>query len=157
MCSPRVHRAALTVAATLVLTSCGSDKSASGGEDAHHLAAGNRSVGQVLVDASGRTLYVFLRDVRGHASACAGACLATWSALEGSVRAGDGVDSGLIGSITRGDGTEQATYAGWPLYYFAEDHSPGDLHGQGRQGAWFVLSPEGDVIERSATNGGAGY
>jgi predicted lipoprotein with Yx(FWY)xxD motif len=158
MSSGAVLRAALGGAATLVLVSCGSLQSASGGDGAQHIAAANRAVGEILVDADGRTLYMSTHDEQGRASACAAECLADWPALEGSVSAGDGVDTGLIGTITRGDGTVQATYAGWPLYYSAEDTSAGDLNGQGVKDSWYVVSPEGDIITRApASGGGGGY
>lgn len=157
MSSHTVLRAATGVAATLVLASCGSVQSASGAGDAQHIEAANRSVGQILVDRDGRTLYMFRQDKQGRASACDGACLATWPALRGGVGAGDGVDSGLIGTITRPDGTAQATYAGWPLYYFARDRSPGDLNGQGVKTAWYVISPEGDIITNTTPSGVGGY
>jgi predicted lipoprotein with Yx(FWY)xxD motif len=156
MSSHTVLRAALGVAATLVLASCGSGQSASGAGDAQHIEAANRSVGQILVDRDGRTLYVFSEDKQGGASACDGECLASWPALRGGVGAGDGVDSGLIGTITRPDGTAQTTYAGWPLYYYARDRSAGDLNGQGVKAAWYVVSPEGDIIKSTAPSGGVG-
>lgn len=147
---------ALATVAMLLLASCGSGQSASGEGEAQHIAAANRSVGQILVDAEGRSLYVSTEDIQGQASVCDRDCLSHWPAVEGTVGAGDGVDAGLIGTIVRDDGTKQATYAGWPLYRNAGDGKPGELNGQGAEDAWYVVSPEGDIITRSAAGAGAG-
>ena len=60
--------------------------------------------------------------------------------------AGDGLDSELLGSAPRNDGTEQATYNGWPLYYFVNDAVPGDVNGQGVNDVWDLLDPVGNGI-----------
>ena len=62
--------------------------------------------------------------------------------------AGEGVDATLLGTITRDDGSTQVTYNGWPLYYFQDDVAPGDTNGQGMEGVWFLVSPEGEAIEQ---------
>jgi predicted lipoprotein with Yx(FWY)xxD motif len=63
--------------------------------------------------------------------------------------AGDGVDSTLLGTITRDDGSTQVTYNGWPLYLFHEDMAAGDTNGQGLDefgGLWYLVSPEGEAV-----------
>ena len=62
--------------------------------------------------------------------------------------AGEGVDVTLLGTITRDDGSTQVTYNGWPLYYFHEDVAAGDTNGQGVEGVWFLVSPEGEAVEQ---------
>ena len=62
--------------------------------------------------------------------------------------AGEGVDVTLLGTITRDDGSTQVTYNGWPLYYFHEDMAAGDTNGQGVEGVWFLVSPEGEAVEQ---------
>ena len=62
--------------------------------------------------------------------------------------AGEGVDATLLGTITRDDGSTQVTYNGWPLYYFQDDAAAGDTNGQGMEGVWFLVSPEGEAIEQ---------
>jgi predicted lipoprotein with Yx(FWY)xxD motif len=62
--------------------------------------------------------------------------------------AGEGVDATLLGTITRDDGSTQVTYNGWPLYYFHEDVAAGDTNGQGVEGVWFLVSPEGEAVEQ---------
>ena len=69
----------------------------------------------------------------------------------GSPVAGEGVDTTLLGTITRDDGTIQVTYNGWPLYLFAGDSAAGDTNGQGIDefgGLWFLVSPTGEAIEQ---------
>jgi predicted lipoprotein with Yx(FWY)xxD motif len=51
-----------------------------------------------------------------------------------------------MGSVARTDGSEQVTYNGWPLYYFANDAAPGDTNGQGVNEVWYVLDAAGDGI-----------
>lgn len=106
-------------------------------------------LGTILTDAEGNTLYVFLNDT-GSESTCYDDCAATWPALEtdGAPQSGTGVDGSLLGTTDRSDGTVQVTYNGMPLYYFADDGSPGDTNGQGIGDVWFVVSTEGEPIQQ---------
>ncbi len=104
----------------------------------------NSSLGDILADQDGNTLYLFLPDAQGP-SVCNGDCAEAWPPLLEAM-AGDGVDAALLGSATRDDGSEQVTYNGWPLYYFAGDSAPGDTNGQGVNEVWFVLDAAGDGI-----------
>lgn len=102
-----------------------------------------------LVDDQGRTLYVFTNDTpNSGTSACTGDCIAEWPAVvvSGPATAGAGVDAAMLGTIARGDGTMQATYNGWPLYYYAGDSVPGDMMGQAMGGVWFLVSASGTAI-----------
>ena len=106
--------------------------------------ATNPTLGQILTDSNGMTLYVFAKDSAG-VSNCTGGCLAAWPALTVSAgtmpTAGSGV-TGTLGTITRSDnGALQVTYNGKPLYHFASDSAPGDTSGQGVGGVWSVASP----------------
>jgi predicted lipoprotein with Yx(FWY)xxD motif len=112
---------------------------------------GTTKVGQILVDSSGQTVYLFLAD-NGAASNCNSAsCVQYWPPVltTGTPQAGAGVNASLLGTITRGDQTTQVTYAGHPLYRFAMDKTAGDTNGQGLNafGApWYVVSPSGALI-----------
>jgi predicted lipoprotein with Yx(FWY)xxD motif len=103
-------------------------------------------LGTFLVDSAGMTLYVFVPDDAGP-STCSGDCLAAWPTLAGPATAGEGVDASLLGTAPATDGTEQATYNGWPLYYFAQDEAPGDVNGQGVGDKWYVVDTSGAMIE----------
>lgn len=158
-----IRLAALGLFAASLLTACGSDDAgeATGqsatGDDGPVLATAETDFGTVLVDGDGQTLYLFTQDSPG-TSVCEADCLAAWPPFEGEPAAGEGVDEGLIGSIERSDGTTQATYDEWPLYYFAQDSSAGDVSGQGVNDVWYVVSPDGEAImEAPADTGGSGY
>ncbi|MFP3913294.1 MAG: hypothetical protein ACLFWM_00335 [Actinomycetota bacterium] len=118
-----------------------SDGAASGG-----VGVAETELGEVLVGPDGLTLYIFLPDEQGD-STCYDSCASTWPPLEGDVPAGDGIDGEMLGTTERDDGSTQATYNGWPLYYYAGDTEAGDVTGQGVGGNWFVLDPAGEVVE----------
>ena len=108
-------------------------------------------LGKVLVDANGRTLYLFEAD-KPNMSNCSGACLSLWPALLSHQKpeAGAGVLAAKIGTITATGGKLQVTYDGHPLYYYAADQKPGDTTGQGLKqfGAeWYVLAASGNKID----------
>ena len=108
-------------------------------------------VGKVLVDAQGRTLYLFEAD-KGTMSACAGGCTSVWPPLTttGKVTAGTGLAAAKLGTAKRSDGSTEVTYNGHPLYTYAGDSGPGQTAGQGIDefGAeWYALSPSGNKID----------
>jgi predicted lipoprotein with Yx(FWY)xxD motif len=97
-------------------------------------------VGSYLTDAQGMTLYYFVKDTPGK-SACAGECLQKWPAVKAdAVAAMPGLEAKDFGSLVREDG-RQATFRGYPLYYFFKDAKPGDTNGQGFNNVWFVIDP----------------
>jgi predicted lipoprotein with Yx(FWY)xxD motif len=81
----------------------------------------------LLTDAKGLTLYTFAPD-KVNKSVCYGDCASYWPPVPGNMSAGPGV-TGKIGTITRTDGTTQATYDGHPLYTYIGDHGPGTAAG----------------------------
>lgn len=101
-------------------------------------------LGEAIVDQNGMTLYLFTKDTKKKASACNGDCAKTWPPVlsKGKVEL-QGIDSKLLGSIKRQDGTEQVTVGGWPIYTFSKDLKPGDANGMGVNGTWFVIEPNG--------------
>jgi predicted lipoprotein with Yx(FWY)xxD motif len=108
-------------------------------------------LGDILVDKDGKTLYLFQQDTVGQPSTCSGGCAATWPALttSGAPQAGDGVEEDDLGTVTNADGSVQVTYYGWPLYHYAQDAAPGDTHGQGLFGKWWVVDAEGNAVGAS--------
>ena len=127
----------------------------------------NGTAGVWLADQAGRTLYIFTKDT-GTTSTCYGACATAWPPLTttGTVAVSGNVSASQLGTTTRTDGTKQVTYAGHPLYYFQSDTSAGQTKGQGVQGVWFLLGPNGNVMQpaapppapttKPATGGGGG-
>ena len=108
----------------------------------------------MLVDAKGRTLYLFEAD-KATKSTCYGACAGVWPPLtaSGAPKAGPHVVASELGTTKRTDGTTEVTYHGHPLYYYAGDAQPGDTKGQALNqfGAeWYVLAPSGSKIDEGS-------
>jgi predicted lipoprotein with Yx(FWY)xxD motif len=129
----------------------------------------NSSLGSILVNSQGRTLYLFKADV-GTKSACAGACATAWPPLlsTGKPTTGTGLTASKLRTITRSGGGRQVTYNGHPLYLFVKDTKAGQTTGQGVTAfgaAWFALTPSGSQISSTppssasgaASSGGGGY
>jgi predicted lipoprotein with Yx(FWY)xxD motif len=81
----------------------------------------------VVTNAKGFTLYWFAPDTPTK-SVCNGACASYWPPVLGAQKAGPGV-TGKLGTITRADGSTQATYDGHPLYTYIADNGPGQANG----------------------------
>src|SRR4051794_26647126 len=137
-----MRRASLLVAALVVLAGCGGSKSSSGG----NTKLASSTLGKILVDRSGRTLYLFEADKNG-TSTCSGACPATWPPYK--------------------VGTKQVSYHGHPLYYYAGDgQTPGSTKGEGLNtfgGSWYAVDASGRAVEPTGSgsemggSGGYGY
>lgn len=116
------------------------------------------TLGQILVDGQGRTVYLFQKDTGGKSS-CYGACAGVWPPVTSSTKpqVGSGAMASLLGTAGRTDGTTQVTYAGHPLYYYAPDGTTsGSAKGQGLNqfgAVWYVMSPSGSAVSKS----GGGY
>jgi predicted lipoprotein with Yx(FWY)xxD motif len=112
------------------------------------VATASTSLGTVLVDGKGMTLYMFDPDNKA-ASTCYGDCAVAWPPLvvDGAPSAGAGADGSMLGTTTRDDGSTQVTYAGWPLYTFVKDTAPGDVTGQGVGGTWWVMTADGAPVK----------
>jgi predicted lipoprotein with Yx(FWY)xxD motif len=106
--------------------------------------------GRVLVDGSGRALYLFTRD-RTPSSQCSGPCVTAWPPLltRGKPVAGAGARASLLGSTRRRDGSTQVTYHGHPLYHYVGDRLPGQVLCQDVEefgGRWYVVTPSGSRV-----------
>jgi len=111
------------------------------------------SLGPVLVDGSGRTLYLFTLDRKGSSSCTTGSfnCIVLWPPLLTTAKphAGPGVSPALLGTVRRAKPSGvQVTYNGHFLYRYAQDTKPGDVKGQGYGSVWYVVSPKGTPIKR---------
>ncbi len=121
----------------------------------------NGTLGSILVDSQGRTLYLFQRD-SGTQSACTGACAVDWPPLRvtGKPTVGKGAKPSIVVTSARSDGKAQLIYNGHPLYRFSGDQKPGDVNGQGVNafgGLWYAVSPAGDQVTTQAPSSGSGY
>ena len=122
---------------------------------------------QVVTNAAGFTLYWFVPDT-STTSKCTGSCATFWPPVKGPATAMSGV-TGKLGTITRSDGTTQATYDGHPLYTYAADSAPGQAKGNGLNasgGLWYEMTVSGATPAAKAaakatasakTGGGYGY
>lgn len=166
----------LGAAATLMLAAaCGSTATTTAGTSPTKattpggvLGVATTSLGPVLVDSKGLTVYLLTADSPGHSS-CAAQCLQFWPPV--SVPAGSaapsvqGVSAAL--AVTKAtSGASMLTAGGWPLYTFAADKAPGDVNGQGKKsfgGTWYAVSPSGIAVKATPTSppatssGGGGY
>jgi predicted lipoprotein with Yx(FWY)xxD motif len=115
----------------------------------------------VLASANGFTLYWFAPDT-ATTSNCNGSCAQFWPPVKGPATVGAGV-TGKLGTITRSDGSTQATYNGHPLYTYVGDTSPGQAKGNGLNlsgGVWHEVTVSGAAAPAagpSATSTGGGY
>jgi predicted lipoprotein with Yx(FWY)xxD motif len=135
-------------------TSASSSTAATGSTTGASVDLGTTARGKVLVDSSGRVLYLFQKDT-GTASTCYGDCAGVWPPLTttGKPVAGPGVSAVKLGTTKRSDGTTQVTYNGHPLYYFAGDSGPSQTAGEGNRGfgaEWDVVSAAGNKIGTAA-------
>jgi predicted lipoprotein with Yx(FWY)xxD motif len=167
---------ALAVIGALVLAACGGSSSSSSGTStsaggstptygggtpspsntsnssgAASVSTKSSSLGTILVDAKGRTLYLWDAD-HGAKSACTAACAQAWPPLTttGTPKASGAVKASLLGTTKRADGSSEVTYGGHPLYTFAGDSQAGQTTGQGSNGfgaPWWVVSPAGKALQ----------
>jgi predicted lipoprotein with Yx(FWY)xxD motif len=125
------------------------------------ISAQSTSLGTILVDGRGRTVYVFAND-KPNASTCDGACAADWPPVPAPspLPASPPGVPGALDTTTRSDGTRQLTVAGHPLYTFSGDSAAGQTKGQGitlNGGLWTVVSPAGAPDKNAASTGIPGY
>jgi predicted lipoprotein with Yx(FWY)xxD motif len=118
------------------------------------LKAASSSIGQILVDAQGRTLYAFTNDVNAQ-STCTGTCAEAWppQIVDESWTVAPGLDTGIFSTSARADGTLQLMAGKFPLYYFSGDAKPGDVNGQGSGGVWFAVTPNATTVPGPAVGG----
>ena len=103
-----------------------------------------------LADQTGRSVYLYTEDTQNSGeSACTDDCETNWQPVivKGTPSAGSGANTGMLGFITRDDDTMQATYNGWPLYYYSGDRTVGARNGQGLENSWFLVSAVGLPIQ----------
>lgn len=114
----------------------------------------------IVTTDKGRSIYRFDNDSNNPSkTTCVGACAVTWEpvlAPDGFELKGDGIDKKLVGEIVRPDGGKQLTLKGWPLYYFKDDKTLGQLAGQGKGGTWFAIAPDGSKAAQTGQGGQAG-
>ena len=146
---------AAVVAVVLVTTGGNTKKAQATVAPGSALSVKQTRLGKTLVDANGRTLYLFQGD-KPNVSRLSAAGQAIWPPYTSTTkpRATGGAAAAKIGTITGSNGNKQVTYNGHPLYYYVGDHQPGQAAGQGLNqfGAlWYVLSPQGVAVTSAPT------
>ena len=165
--NPRTRRrwvaVPLAVSAVVLVSACGSgggtngsgsspssSASSSSAPSGAALSVRSTSIGDVLADAKGATIYTFANDT-GTTSTCTGECAADWP----PVPAPDPLPTSLagvtatLGTTTRDDGSTQLTVDGHPVYRFEGDSAPGQTNGQGltlNGGLWIAVAPDGTSV-----------
>ena len=180
----KIWGAAALAALALTVSACASSSSSSAaagntpaaaGGSATASAAGGTALAvttigsqQVVTNSAGKTLYWFAPDTSTTLK-CTGSCATYWPPVKGPATAGSGV-TGTLATITRSDGTTQATYDGHPLYTYAADTAPGQAKGNGLNlsgGVWYEMTVSGATpaagaaasasASTSTSKGGYGY
>ncbi len=186
----KIWGAAGLAALALAVSACGSSSSSSAASGSTPAAAGSspaasasaassassssgtsldvKTIGgqQVVTNSAGFTVYWFAPDT-STTSKCTGSCATYWPPVKGPATAMSGV-TGTLATITRSDGTVQATYDGHPLYTYAGDTAPGQAKGNGLNasgGLWYEMTVSGATpaagagasASATSTKGGYGY
>lgn len=161
----RLIAVALLATLGLIAAGCGGSSMSSpksGVAGAQHTASAAavktrkiKGLGAVLVNAKGRTLYVFANDQRSRVT-CTGSCARFWPPLKwksaGKPKAGGSARSKLLGTDMDPAGGKVVTYDRWPLYMYSGDSAAGQANGQNLDlngGKWYVISPKGKVVKHS--------
>jgi predicted lipoprotein with Yx(FWY)xxD motif len=159
-------------AAALMIAACGSSSSTGAAAPAATTSNAPSASGSVLktttiggvtvlTNAKGFTLYWFAPDT-STTSKCNGQCATFWPPVKGPATAGSGV-TGKLATITRADGTMQATYDGHPLYTYKGDTAPGQDKGNNLNasgGLWHDVTASGAAApasSQSTSSGSGGY
>ena len=159
-------------AASLLLAACGSSSSGKTTSSAAStqspaqtgssssgavVRTASNSLGTILVDSQGMTLYHLGGEQNGKFICTSSACLGVWHPLI-APSSGNLSGIGSLGTVKRPEGTMQVTYRGTPLYTFTGDTQAGDTRGQGIKdvGTWSAVTTSSSGPEKSS-GGANGY
>jgi len=150
-------------AGAVALAGCGaagptsSPTGGNGGSTSPTVSTGTTSLGTVLVDSKGMTLYYFLPEKNGKLGACDAGCLATWPPVtaSGSPTSSSGVTGtlGVVSITLSGAAVSEVTYNSWPLHRYSGDTAAGQVNGQNIGSVWFAAEPATTSSETGATTG----
>ena len=151
---------AVTLLAASLLPGCSKDKGNGNTDTVSVQLRTDATLGSVLTDGSGHTLYYFANDAAGENS-CTGGCETLWPVFNidniSSTKVGSGLDVNDFKSITTTSGKGQVTYKGHPLYYYAPKtgdanvpEAPNLTGGESFNGVWFVAKPDYSIMLANA-------
>lgn len=107
----------------------------------HHsskaMKTADTSLGAVLTNAAGLSLYTFDKDASGKSN-CYDACATSWPPMPAEASS---KDEGDFTVVKRDDGTFQWAHKGAPLYTWVGDSAKGDVTGDGVGGVWHIAKP----------------
>jgi predicted lipoprotein with Yx(FWY)xxD motif len=155
------------IAASLLIAACGSSSSSSttssavstqpaaqtsSSSNAVVVKSASSSLGTILVDSQGMTLYHLSGEQNGKFICTSTVCLGVWHPLIASSGAAPSGEVGSLGTVKRPEGTMQVTYKGTPLYTFTGDQQPGETKGQGIKdvGTWSAITTSSSSAPSSA-------
>jgi predicted lipoprotein with Yx(FWY)xxD motif len=149
----------LSLAAVLVALVAGSAvlSASAAGTKSPTLKLRKTSLGTIIVDSHGHSLYAFGHDLKNK-SRCSGACASNWPPAKSPAHptVGKGIDKSKLKVIRRSDGSRQLSYNGHPLYDFIADSKAGDVNGQGLNefgGTWHVVNKSGKPVTHAPSSG----
>ena len=146
------------LAASLLIAACGSSSSSSttnsaastqpatqtssSSSSAVIVKSASSSLGTILVDSQGMTLYHLSGEQNGKFICTSSGCLGVWHPLIAPSGGAPSGEVGSLGTVKRPEGTVQVTYKGTPLYTFAQDKQAGETNGQGIKdvGTWSAVT-----------------
>jgi predicted lipoprotein with Yx(FWY)xxD motif len=158
------------IAASLLIAACGSSSSSnttssaastqpaaqtsSSPSSAVVVKSASNSLGTILVDSQGMTLYHLSGEQNGKFICTSTGCLGVWRPL---VAPSSGAPSGVgaLGTVKRPEGTVQVPNKGTPLYTFTGDQRSGETKGQGIKdgGTWSVVTTSSSGTPAASTSG----
>jgi predicted lipoprotein with Yx(FWY)xxD motif len=159
------------IAASFLIAACGSSSSGNTTSSASSVAgtqaaaqtgsspssavlvkSASNSLGTILVDDQGMTLYHLSGEQNGKFICTSTACLGVWHPLIAPSNGTPSGEVGSLGTVKRPEGTLQVTYKGTPLYTFTGDQQSGETKGQGIKdvGTWSVVTTSSNST--TATN-----
>ena len=111
-------------------------------------AANSKLARQIIVDAAGLTVYMYVPDGSSTTSKVPAALAQAWPPVlvSGTVIAGAGLSAAKLAAQRQPNGSQQVAYNGHLLYTFANDKAPGDATGQALGGIWYALTPAGAKV-----------
>jgi predicted lipoprotein with Yx(FWY)xxD motif len=169
MKNAHIARAGLLAAGLLTVAACGAGGGYGGSNAATNASSGtsakpglkvaSTSLGKVVVDSRGHTVYALTADQKGK-STCSTACLTEWPAVPSlKGKAAPASITATVASTAAMSGMQMATVDGRPVYTFSQDQSAGDVKGEGLKdfgGTWWAVSPSGAPVKGTVSSS-SGY
>ncbi len=122
-------------------------------DSATPLRTNRTKLGEVIAGQAFRTLYTFQTD-DGKPIDCRGECVSTWLPVivgAAGVSVSGNIDRSKVGAVEFSKQSNQLSYNGRPLYFFADDDGDASVAGAGKESygaVWFAMTPDGELKEQ---------